>query len=111
MPANWPSHVLHAEWVAGGKPDVHVDRFEWKSKACPYGVDRMASWGPMGGVLSSCMLPCERPILELPQDETIVRAHDCQRYVWRNSKQGQCTQYPAQGGGRSCDALRLHPRV
>ena len=64
--------------------DVHVDRFEWKSEKTPDGVDRFAAWGPMGGVLSSKMLPCERPLIEVLQDETIVRQYDCQKKCWRH---------------------------
>ena len=77
--------------------EVHVDRFEWKSAKNPDGIDRIAAWGPMGGVLSSRMLPCEKPIMQLQQDETIVRAHDCQRRVWR--KEGAARTIAPKGEG------------
>jgi hypothetical protein len=81
---NWPSAQAHAEWVAGGKPEVHIDRFEWKSAKTPDGVDRFAEWGIMGGDLSKRMLPCERPVIEVLQDETTVRQYDCQKKCWRH---------------------------
>ena len=68
MRGNWPDEKSYKAWVvAAGKPEMHVDRFEWKSVKTPNAVDRIAAWGPMGGVLSKRMLPCERPIVELAQ--------------------------------------------
>ena len=96
---NWPEPQLYQEWVAGGERDVHVDRFEWKSAKNPAGVDRVAEWGPMGGTLSSAMLPCEKPIIECVQDESIFRTHDQQKKCWREEGQARSIAPKGEGAG------------
>ena len=51
----------------------------------------------MGGVLSKHPLPVERPVIEVLQDETIVRQHDCQQKCWR--KDGNARMICPKGDG------------
>ena len=84
-PSNWPKDEGHHAWVEQGKPEVHVDTFEWKNDKTPLGIDRFAAWGPMGGVLSSRLLPDEKPVIIILQDETCIRQYDTQKKAWRHN--------------------------
>jgi hypothetical protein len=82
--ANWPKVDDYRAWVEAGKPDVHVDAFEWKNEKTPNGIDRFEAWGPMGGALSSKLQPGEKPVILLLQDETCIRQYDTQKKAWRH---------------------------
>jgi hypothetical protein len=81
---HWPSEEAYKSWVDGGKPEVHVDRFEWKNDKTPNGIDRFAEWGPMGGVLSARKRADEKPVIVIKQDETCIRQYDTQKKAWRH---------------------------
>ena len=81
---HWPSVEPYRAWVDAGKPEVHIDAFEWKNEKTPGGVDRMAEWGPMGGVLSSRLQPGEKPVILIKQDETTIAQYDTQKKAWRH---------------------------
>ena len=81
---HWPSVDAYRAWVDGGKPEVHVDAFEWKNDKTPHGIDRMQEWGPMGGALSSRKLPDEKPVIIILQDETTIRQYNTQKKCWRH---------------------------
>ena len=80
---SWPTEEGYAKWVAEGKPEVHIDAFEWKNEKTPNGIDRFKEWGERGGVLSKHLLPDERPVILLLQDETTIAQYDYQKKCWR----------------------------
>ena len=75
-------HYLTVEREINGKTVVcseHVDTFQWGDKDTELKREQL---GRFGGHLHSQFLPCERPVILVVQDETIVRQFDCHKTFW-----------------------------
>ena len=62
----------------------HANSFHWTASN-GIGTEELdrTKLGPFGGSINpSLMLPCERPVMLVVQDETVGRQYDCHKPYW-----------------------------